>query len=205
MKALVYDIEIEKAVPVKHEAQEPGVEYCDGWSDHAGMGVATVAALQTWDMRPRMFYADNREAFLEARDQAELLVSFNGIRFDEPVLAASGWLPEDYPRYSREHHYDILRELWIAKGFDPDRFEESHRGHGLDACARKNGLGAKTGHGGTAPIDFQRGRHGTLCDYNLADVWLTWRLFDRILRNGFILDPIDGRSAVSMRSPEDAP
>jgi len=44
MNTIIYDIEIAKAIPSKSEPKEEGVEYCKGWGDHAGMGIACLCA-----------------------------------------------------------------------------------------------------------------------------------------------------------------
>ncbi len=39
---LIYDIEIRNAIPDRNGATEPGVQYCEGWEDHRGMGIAVI-------------------------------------------------------------------------------------------------------------------------------------------------------------------
>lgn len=195
MDALIYDIEIKKAVPMKGEEPIEGVEYCKGWGDKANMGVSCVGAIEYPSMRPRMFFEDNKEAFAEARREANIIVTFNGIKFDDPVLAANGWIDLDEPT----QHYDILAEMWSAKGLNPKDFSKAHEGHGLDATAKANGLGTKTGHGAKAPIDWQEGRYGALTDYCLNDVFLTAALYGRCL-DGMLIEPIE-ESYLEVRRP----
>ena len=197
---LIYDIEIRKAVPsgaIKAGELDPGIEYCQGWHDHRNMGVACVGAYDFGSQRYRVFAEDNRAGFIELANQASVLVGFNNIRFDDAVLNASGWrMPESVPRY------DILNELWKAKGLDPANFSDAHKGHGLEACSMANGGTGKTGHGAEAPKDFQRGRWGSLIDYCLEDVRLTKRLFDRARIDQGILDPTDPSKFVDLTPPD---
>jgi hypothetical protein len=125
------------------------------------------------------------------------MVGFNNVRFDDRVLYHANW-PLTYPPAPR---YDILAELWRAKGMDPDNFSDAHKGHGLDACARANGLPGKNGNGAVAPILWQYGKIGTVIDYCLDDVRLTERLFHTIVKVGGLIDPVDGKTFVAMRSP----
>src|SRR3990167_9078166 len=37
IRALIYDLEIKRAIPDKHGASIPGIKYCAGWHDHAAM------------------------------------------------------------------------------------------------------------------------------------------------------------------------
>lgn len=191
MRYVVYDIEVKKAVPPRPGALTPrvaGVDYCKGWGDHANMGVACVGVFESWTGRFRAFFEDNKEAFLVSLATADVAVGFNNIKFDDKVLLASKWW-EPESLCAKIPRYDILRELWIAKGLNPEGFSKAHGGVGLDACARANGGQGKTGHGATAPIDYQQGRWGKLIDYCLMDVRLTQMLFEQIVREGYLCDP----------------
>ena len=44
MKLVVYDIEIQKGILGKKEKPVPGIEYCNGWNDHANMGISVICA-----------------------------------------------------------------------------------------------------------------------------------------------------------------
>ena len=190
LKMLVYDIEIRKAVPKRDEERVDGIEYCKGWRDYGDMGVSVVCAME-WEVgspvlpRPPAFYADNMAELFKAAMLADCIAGFNSKRFDDQVLEASDWLhaPDGVnDGYQIATDYDLLAECWIADGLDPDRFyPQTHGGFGLDALAKANGLGGKTGHGATAPIDWQKGRYGALTDYCLADVWLTASLIQKAI------------------------
>ena len=42
MNYLVYDLEIENAVPISTEEKIPGIIYCKGWNDKKNMGLACI-------------------------------------------------------------------------------------------------------------------------------------------------------------------
>lgn len=172
MKVLVYDIEIAKAICGRNEERLPNVEYCDGWHDHEGMGISVVGAMEIEDFRlpiPHVYCQDNRKEFQAAINSADALVTFNGVKFDDVVLRKVWGI--DIPE---GQSVDILREMWIADGLDPDRFSpKTHGGYSLDATAQANGIGGKSGHGALAPVQWQRGEYGSAIDYCLRDVWLT--------------------------------
>lgn len=188
MNSLVYDIEIIKAVPQNNVEIQEGIEYCAGWDDKANMGVSCVCAFDFLENRMRVFFEDNKDAFTELYYSREELVGFNNRRFDDVVLQHSGWIDE--PR--SDAIYDILERIWVSLGHDPDHFTyKTHTGYGLDQCAKANGMGCKTGWGGSAPIDFQNGAYGKLVDYCINDVTMTLKLYQRICDVHYIINPKD--------------
>lgn len=108
-------------------------------------------------------------------NEAELLVSFNGIDFDVPCLEGVTGIA------ITPDHYDILQATWNAVG-------QKHKGYGLGPiCDRTLGI-AKSGSGVHAPVLFQTGRIGELIDYNINDVHMTRELFNHIQEEGWILN-----------------
>jgi hypothetical protein len=200
---LIYDCEIVKAIQSKKEPRVEGIEYCEGWRDFEGMGISVIGAYDYWTERYRVFTAaGNGGGFDEFRmlvDEADLVVGFNSLKFDNKLCAANAITVPD------EKSYDILREMWRAAGLDPDIFNfKTHLGFGLDDTAKANfGLG-KTGEGGLAPVLWQLGCYGQVIDYCLEDVRLTKRLFDRIMRDGYLLNPRKA-GTLTMRKPETGP
>ena len=85
----------------------------------------------------------------------------------------------------------------MACGLEPDAIRSGYK---LESWASANFGAGKTGDGAMAPVDWQRGRYGSVVDYCLADVWLTKRLMDRVLACGILANPNDG-PAVSMQPP----
>lgn len=189
MRTLLFDIEIAKAILGRGEQPIEGIEYCGGFHDHAGCGISCVGAYDYHQERTRIFAADNMSEFQAIIREYDLLVTFNGINFDNPVVMASGL--EFGPTVK---HYDILRELWISDGLNPDAFNPStHGGYGLDRCVEVNFGLRKTGNGALAPVWFQRGLIGRLHDYCLADVWLEKKLFDLVIADKPVINPKSGQ------------
>lgn len=190
---IIYDCEIIKAIPSYHEERIQGIEYCEGWKDFGNMGISVIGMYDYLDERYKVFCADNFDVFARRLASADIVVDFNGTNFDLNLLTASGIPKLQDPSYEElelGHHYDILRQIWIAEGHDPDNFDKStHSNYGLDACAKANFQIAKTGHGAKAPVDWQQGKIGRVIDYCLNDVAITKRLFDRIMQDGFIINP----------------
>ncbi|MCK4822746.1 hypothetical protein KA005_43685, partial [bacterium] len=114
---LVYDIEIKKAILGKTDQPIEGVEYCDGWNDHAEMGVSCVCCYDYVDDRYRVFCEDNMQDFALLVDSREVIVGFNNIGFDNKVLAYQGTdPPEQNLEYLNKRSYDILAEIRHAGG-----------------------------------------------------------------------------------------
>ncbi|MBY4723994.1 MULTISPECIES: ribonuclease H-like domain-containing protein [Burkholderia] len=174
--SLIYDIEIAKAILGRGETRIDGIQYCDGWQDHAGMGISVIGAYDYAEARYRVFCADNFEAFLELCSDRAPLVSFNGIGFDDKVINAE--LGKDIGLMPSSFRYDLLAEIWRAAGLDPTYGGNSHAGYGLDATCEANFGIRKSGNGAHAPIAWQQGRIGEVIDYCINDIRLTKRLFD---------------------------
>jgi hypothetical protein len=176
MNAMVYDIEIVKAIQGRNEERIPGIEYCAGWQDHANMGVSVIGVYDFVSHRYRVFCKDNFDEFFALAAQRSVLVSFNGVGFDNKVLR---WIPSGASFDLSASAYDILREIWVCLGLNPDKFYwKTHGGLGLDAVCEANYLGKKSGHGALAPIQWQRGEIGAVIDYCLNDVKMTKDLFE---------------------------
>lgn len=182
MGYLIYDLEIVKAIPDHKKPNEPGIEYCAGWDDHANMGVSVICAYDTEEAQFRVFTQERFWEF-EALTKERILVGFNSIHFDDRVLRHVG--------INVDTQYDILREMWVAAGLRRDFQYPGHAGFSLDATVKANGLGSKTGWGGYAPVRWQRGEFGSVIDYCLEDVRLTWKLFEMVRRRGSLRDPRD--------------
>jgi hypothetical protein len=57
--ALVYDLEIIKAIPERDGSRLDGYDYCEGWHDHANMGVSVIGAFDYVEQRYRVFCWSN--------------------------------------------------------------------------------------------------------------------------------------------------
>ena len=178
---LIYDIEIIKAVPPRNGEREPGVEYCGGFDDHENCGISVICAYDYTSGRYRVFMQDNFAEFVRLAAGADAVIGFNSLSFDDGVCAANG--------LAVKTTYDLLVELWRSVGLGPKFVYPTHAGFSLDATAKGNGLGGKTGHGALAPIQWQRGEIGQVVDYCLEDIRQTKALIDKVLRSGRLKDP----------------
>lgn len=175
INALIYDIEIVKAIPGCDGVRADGIQYCTGWQDHANMGISVIGAYDYTEQRYRVFCGDNMEAFWKATE-AKILVGFNSIPFDNAVIAATYGvqLPE-------KRCYDLLREIWASVGLGPVFSPETHGGFGLDAVCAQNFGTRKSGNGALAPVLWQQGKIGEVIDYCLNDIALTKQVFEASL------------------------
>jgi hypothetical protein len=192
---LIYDVEIKKAILGKHDDPVEGIEYCEGWGDHLGMGVSTVCCYDYSDGRYRVFCEDNLEEFWHLIDDHDVIAGFNNIKFDNKVLAHAVSHPDMPAEKILEHFnsksYDIFAEIRKASGMMC----------GLDATVKANGLGTgKTGNGAMAPVWYQTGQWGVLIDYCIADVWLTKNVLDLIILQGKLINPRNGKE-MSIKKP----
>lgn len=193
MHALIYDIEIIKAIPDRNGVKLEGIEYCEGWGDHANMGISVIGAYDYQDQRYRVFCEDNITEFYDICEE-RLLVGFNNKGFDDKVLSCR--FPNEYKdKFLTLPRYDILAEIRAALGAG-----NFVKGYGLDPVCEKNFGIKKTGNGALAPVLWQQGRRGQTIDYCLNDVYMTKRLFDKIVHESFIVDPTNNHP-IQMRLP----
>ena len=195
ISALIYDIEIVRAIPDRKATRLPGIEYCDGWTDYANMGISVIGAYDYADDRYRVFLEDNLLEFVDLAMGRDILVSYNGIHFDNRVIEHTTGIV-----FPDVKCYDILIELWAAAGLGPEFNYRTHGGYTLDAVSRANGGSPKSGSGALAPVLWQRGRHGEVINYCLSDVKMTKGLFDIVLSRQPLLSPV-ADAALMLRNP----
>lgn len=173
---LIYDLEIIKGISPRDPSERvSGIKYCNGWGDHQGMGISVLCAVSLPENRPYIFLKDNLKQFEQLAAEAETLVTFNGVGFDDKVLVANGI------KIPQGKSYDLLAEIKAAAG--------SFKGRGLNAMLAANGFKSKTGNGAMAPILWQQDRLGEVIDYCMSDVWLTAQLF-QASQSGPLMDPV---------------
>lgn len=177
---IILDVEIEKAIQIRGEPKLPDIGYCNGWRDFKGMGVACVC---TYDITTNLSRAFLKEDFnaLAVYLYGKWTAGFNTQRFDLPLLA------EHDLHFDPAMHYDMLEEIWLALGLNPDKFNpRTHGGWGLDAvCGATLGI-RKTGNGALAPVWWQQGRRGKVIDYCLNDVWMEGQLLKHVLAGKYV-------------------
>jgi hypothetical protein len=183
---IVLDVEIAKAILGRGETPVEGISYCKGWRDFEGMGIACVTTYDINTHRSRVFLEEDLEdlqRYLHPIGSYGGLhtAGFNTKRFDIPLLAAHGVIVDP------DAHYDMLEQIWLALGLNPDKFYyKTHGGWGLDAvCDATLGI-RKTGHGALAPVWWQQGRRGKVIDYCCNDVWMEGSLLRHIIQHGWV-------------------
>lgn len=191
-RVIVYDIEIERAIPNVKEAPLQGIQYCAGWKDFRGMGIAVLCATDTQERVPRVFLQDNLPAFAEWSKGA-ILAGHSNRGFDDPILQALGL-------WTAVASYDMLRALRVALGESPEFVPGRTKcGRRVDDLARMNLGIQKSMDGALAPIRWQEGHRGEVIDYCLRDVAIELALFDK---RADLLDPVTG-AAVRLAEPSE--
>lgn len=179
LDAVVYDLEIVRAVPQPDEPRFDDVEYCAGWHDKAGMGIACLCAKDLYTGASFVFLEDNLDEFFELVAQRKHLIGFNSLRFDDLVVEAVTGTKVTTT-------YDLKHEaLGIIGG-------RRVPGRSLDDYCRVNlGLSKPISEHFMLPIWWQRGRRGTVINECLSDVELLARLVHKLPE---IIDPVTGRT-----------
>lgn len=109
-------------------------------------------------------------------NEADLLVGYNCVSFDTPVI-------ESVTGYTiNVDQYDILANIWGALG-------TKRKGFKLGEVTSRLGLGDKVVNGEGAPSLYRAQRFGKLFDYCINDVAITRTLANWIQFNGYILTP----------------
>ena len=165
---IVYDTEI-KTDPTQHPG---GFEA----AKRGECGISCVVLYDNEDGRFHTYDEHDLEECMAHMNTADVLVSFNGLEFDTPLLqSVTG---EDiWPQ-----QYDILHEIWKALG-------TRVKGYKLgDVCGRL-GLGAKIADGHRATELYAEGRFGKLFNYCINDVHITRMLARFIQKYGHVLTP----------------
>jgi hypothetical protein len=171
-----------------------------GWHNKVALGLSIGCYWDYADARIHWFdtHTVERAVVQEVVDRQALLVSFNGIGFDFPLMVGllrrhAITLPKEIGvallklcaefETLCEASYDILAEIWKL-----DEQSKYARGvNSLDAIAQANGLGAKLSNGALAPRDWAAGRYADVLNYCQDDTLKTKDLFELVLRGQPIL------------------
>lgn len=179
-RTVILDVEIPRTV-----------EECGGWDRTSQMGVAVAVAYDPDYDQYRVYDQTEVEPLREMLRSASAIVSWNGWRFDLPVIFG-----HDRDRW--ESSEDAAQMMKAAKSNDmllilQDYLGKYTKGLSLGATAERTiGVG-KSGEGAMAPELFKAGRIGELVTYCIHDVWLTARLHEFAATYGFLVAP-DGRT-----------
>lgn len=174
MRIITWDLEIAESIESKP----------DGWAAarRGDCGLASLVLYDTESGRNHVYDRRTLDSALEHLALADLLVGFNDIAFDDPCLNGVARIDGSLLRVRPKARFDICDQIWKAVG-------KRHKGWGLGPTSERTlGIG-KAGTGEHAPVLYQQGRHAELIDYNIADVWLTRRLFNHIVEHGFVVAP----------------
>ncbi|MEM9213991.1 MAG: hypothetical protein AAGD25_06550 [Cyanobacteria bacterium P01_F01_bin.150] len=201
MNYLVYDCEIIKCIPQKGVDNDPNYDYCDGWHDHANMGIACIGWAHSNGSQGVIVIDcdDPRQEMIEmAIDTlyhgSHSLVGFNSKAFDDKLIYANRIYQTIHPGFDRQAittDYDLLELIRIAAYGSP-KWQDCPKGYSyaLGRIGEANGF-PKTGSGELAPKLWQDGKRQEVIDYCLNDVKITRALFDLGLQ-GQLVDPNTG-------------
>lgn len=175
------------------ETQKLADEVPGGWENIPGFGIAVVGVTYVQDFYHASAYYVDPEAFpseqwekagkfedrifevehlFDNLYESPCIVTFNGINFDYEVLRPYGFNPS----LVKDTSYDILHEIEKVLG---------HR-VSLESAARVTlGVG-KSGDGKDAPKWFRDGEVEKVFQYCIDDVDITLRLYEHILKRGYI-------------------
>jgi len=171
-KIAVFDLEIKKPIE----------ECSHGWDSHSEMGVSVLVLFDYREGRYRVFDDQNIKEALDILYSYDYVVGFNTVNFDWKVIRATYTEREQLSK-----DFDILREIWVSLGLNPDRFNPAtHGGYKLDDVAFETIGLRKSGNGALAPYLYRHGKLAELVDYCLQDVKVERELFEFIVKNGYV-------------------
>lgn len=155
-----------------------------GWDNKIALGLS-IACLYRYDKDTYQFIDPHNleEAMQWLVATQPLIVSFNGLTFDGPLLRAilrNRPVPLhimcDQFKDLMARGYDLLQEIWKL-----DSTRRFQRGlNSLVALSLANGFGTKELNGAAAPRLWAQGRYAEVMSYCLSDVWKTRQLFDLV-------------------------
>lgn len=189
-KIVVYDLEIQATID--------NVKV--GWKDYDKMGISVGCAYDYIAGEYKVFMEDNLQELVDLLNDADLVVAFNQIGFDNPLLRATCNVLSLQRRLKIDAelmNYDMLAESRLgakadkfAKGFKLDDHLKATFGQAF----------MKTEDGANAPLLWQNAQLGKLVSYCLADVHRERMLFEHVWSNGRMSN---GKGApYEVRSPQ---
>lgn len=152
-----------------------------GWQNYKALGICAIGCYANWlpkNRRLQCFTVDGGfDGFQELANQADEIVGFNSIGFDDPLCQAHG--------IAIETTFDLMVEVRRAAG-EP-LSGRCTPGYNLGQLAKVNLGRDKTGHGAKVPALWQAGEKQQVIDYCLNDVML---LVDLYQRRTHLIDPV---------------
>ena len=187
---LIFDIEIANPIAPKNPAErQDGLFYARDFNDYENMGIACIGVYEYTTDKYRVFGEYELDEFRQLLDTNDVSVGYNNTRFDNNVLKANKI--DVQPNKSYDIYFEIVRQLGHVKGCKLDDVIKAN----FPNSPGKNGDGAQ------APILWQPGYHTKVIDYCLNDVRLTKMLMDRIIRFGWIKNPIFPDKTLKIKRP----
>lgn len=177
---VVFDCEIENDVDGKIVTW--------GRKDLMGFSVGCTFHYATGDWG--VYFKDDIQAMADLLNQADLIVGFNILGFDNELIRAQGGtlLPD-----KDLGNYDMLEESRKAMGWTPDqRFPKGLRLDDHLEATFGDGF-MKTEDGALAPKMWRDGRRGEVVTYCLADVRREKMLFEHIVAHGWAKTATHGK------------
>ena len=157
-----------------------------GWEEKSQLGISIGCYWDYDDMALHWFDASSMATVIGLFVRRHpLLVSFNGILFDFPLMRGvlhaqkNPELETLCAQFKKDcaESYDILATIWST--YPAMRMIKGVCG--LDALCVANDLPRKTMDGKTAPKAWREGHYAELIAYNVGDVLATKALFERIV------------------------
>lgn len=155
--AVMYDVEILRAIPVKNEVRDQRLQYCGGWEDYEGMGISVVTSYDFVTNDFGVYLQDNLSELRTLFNSRRVIIGFNNRRFDDNVLAANGI------HVASEKSYDLFLQIIRTQP------EGQRSGFSLKRMLACNGIVEKSDLGSNAPMLAQTGQWGRLITYGLGD------------------------------------
>lgn len=186
------------------------IEEAGGWEHHNNMGLGSCVAHSAQEDRYYLFLHEESRLDLQKLLNGKRVVTYNGVRFDSKVLLGedrtikehgeNGILVSNKDNTIQWVEFDIFLNILKAHYNIPTAYKmvtvkKFDKGFTLDAIAKATlgNIHQKTGHGGDAPLLYQKSIYSQLLEYNLQDTALTKKLFDFINKNDYVNHGLTGK------------
>jgi DEAD/DEAH box helicase domain-containing protein len=181
MKIITFDLEIRKGF----EEVPKG--------DYSAMGISLGAAYLHHADRYKIFSEENLDDLKKDFDAADLIVGFNILGFDIPLLKAVGQRVGVEFDISKDKVYDLFADIKYSLN------NQYPKGWKLNNVAQSSLPFGKNGNGAEAPGLWQTGQIAKLATYVLQDVKVEKSLFDYALEYGYVKNNFTNPTKVELK------
>ncbi len=190
MKVLVFDLEVR---------EQPDIV---GWKNYAAQGISFGCAYLYGCEEFRLYGEENITKLMEDMEAADLIVGFNILDFDMPLLRAT---IERVTGHGVDHEkwmgllakcYDILADIRDALG------TKFAKGWKLDQVAQSNLQFTKNGDGALAPQLWKDGKFAELATYVIQDVKVEKAMWEHVLTYGEVKNKFTLPSPLKLKQIE---